>query len=48
MHMDKVDVYMTPDDFLRAITPGLGPAPNGKNSKLTVLYCVQPPPRFCD
>lgn len=32
--MDKVDVYMTPDDFLRAITPGLGPAPNGKIPKL--------------
>lgn len=30
MHLDTTHVYMTPDDFLRAITPGLGPAPNGK------------------
>jgi len=25
----STEVYMTPDDFLRAITPNLGPAPNG-------------------
>lgn len=29
MYLDSTNIYMTPDDFLRAITPSLGPAPNG-------------------
>lgn len=29
MHRDVSEVYMTPDDFLRAITPGLK-QPDGK------------------
>lgn len=37
VQLSGTDVYMTPDDFLRAITPGLGPAPNGKAS-LMILF----------
>lgn len=37
MHFESTHVFMTPDDFLRAITPGLGPAPNGKPCTLLIL-----------
>lgn len=29
LYFDCTETYMTPDDFLRAITPSLGPAPQG-------------------
>ena len=29
LYYDCTETYMTPDDFLRAITPNLGPAPQG-------------------
>lgn len=35
---NSTEVYMTPDDFLRAITPNMKPQPDGIYSQFCVIF----------
>lgn len=37
IHLESIEIYMTPDDFLRAITPNMQ-QPDGRASKILLYW----------